>query len=117
MITKSWKVEQLVVKTTEQYTNLVTSVAWVIDGVLTTDSGEIYNTTYRSSTGLSEPSGEFSSFEALTQEQVIQWVQDALGVDAVALAESQIDLQFDVLVNSLPPVPTEDEVISLPWVN
>lgn len=117
MITKTWKIDQTVVKTTEQFTNVVTNVIWRIDGILETETGEIYTTQYKSSTGLAEPTGEFVSFELLTEAQVLQWVKDSLGPDAVALAESQIDSQFDVVINLPAPTPTAEEFISPPWVN
>ena len=53
-----------------------------------------------------ERSGDFTAFDSLTQEQVIGWVQDAVGKDVVEAAlEAQIEAKKAPVVLS-----------GLPWV-
>lgn len=55
--------------------------------------------------------GSFTPYDQLTQEQVIGWVQDALGPDGVANYEANVQGQIDSILN--PPVSPQNT--PLPW--
>ena len=59
----------------------------------------------------------FVEYPNITEEIALTWVKDDMGVDAVALAESQIDLQLDVVINAIPHATEEPptEIMPLPW--
>jgi len=55
--------------------------------------------------------GQFTPFDQLTQEQVIGWVQSALGGDGVVSIENAVQNQIDSMKN--PPVSPAQQ--PLPW--
>jgi hypothetical protein len=55
--------------------------------------------------------GEFTPYDQLTEEQVIGWIQSALGEDGVANIYANIDGQVNAIQNP-PPSP---EPQPLPW--
>ena len=104
MITLSWIIERLLVKPTEgSLTDVVITADWRCNGTDETYSGTCYG-----STSFSPPSGEFTPYEDLTQEQVLDWCY-ANGVDQAAI-EANVSLQINDQIN--PPVVT----LPLPWV-
>ena len=104
MITLSWLIERLLVKPTEgSNTDVVITADWRCNGTDETYSGTCYG-----SCSFAPPSGSFTPYEDLTQEQVLQWCYEN-GVDKTAI-EANVTLQIENQID--PPVVT----LPLPWV-
>ena len=104
MPTILWIIERLLVKPTEgSLTDVVITADWRCNGTDETYSGTCYG-----SCSFQPPSGEFTPYEDLTQEQVLGWCY-ANGVDQVAI-EANVTLQIENQID--PPVVT----LPLPWV-
>ena len=99
-----WLIERLLVKPTEgSLTDVVITADWRCNGTDETYSGTCYG-----SCSFAPPSGSFTPYEDLTQEQVLDWCY-ANGVDKTAI-EANVSLQIENQIN--PPVVT----LPLPWV-
>jgi len=99
-----WIIERLLVKPTEgSLTDVVITADWRCNGTDETYSGTCYG-----SCSFAPPSGEFTPYEDLTQEQVLGWCY-ANGVDQAAI-EANVTAQIENQIN--PPVVT----LPLPWV-
>jgi hypothetical protein len=99
-----WIIERLLVKPTEgSLTDVVITADWRCNGTDETYSGTCYG-----SCSFQPPSGSFTPYEDLTQEQVLGWCY-ANGVDQAAI-EANVSLQIENQIN--PPVVT----LPLPWV-
>ena len=99
-----WLIERLLVKPTEgSETNVVITADWRCNGTDETYSGTCYG-----SCSFAPPSGEFTPYEDLTQEQVLNWCYEN-GVDQAAI-EANVTAQIENQIN--PPVVT----LPLPWV-
>lgn len=85
-------------------TDVVFTVHWTCSGVQDTYSGSVYSTT-----SVPAPSGSFTPYADLTQEQVLGWVW-ANGVDQAA-TEAAVQQQINNQIN--PPVVTPP----LPWAS
>ena len=104
MPTISWIIERLLVKPTEgSYTDVIITADWRCNGSQDSYSGTCYG-----SCSFAPPSGSFTPYPDLTQDQVLGWCY-ANGVDQAAIeanVTAQIEAQIDPPVVSLP----------LPWV-
>ena len=99
-----WLIERLLVKPVEgSETNVVITADWRCNGTDETYSGTCYG-----SCSFQPPSGSFTPYEDLTQEQVLQWCYEN-GVDQSAI-EANVTLQIENQIN--PPVLT----LPLPWI-
>jgi hypothetical protein len=99
-----WIIERLLVKPTEgSLTDVVITADWRCNG-----TDETYNGTCYGSCSFAPPSGEFTPYEDLTQDQVLNWCY-ANGVDKTAI-EANVTQQIENQIN--PPVVT----LPLPWV-
>ena len=99
-----WLIERLLVKPTEgSLTDVVITADWRCNGTDETYSGTCYG-----SCSFQPPSGSFTPYEDLTQDQVLQWCYEN-GVDKTAI-EANVSLQIENQIN--PPVLT----LPLPWV-
>ena len=99
-----WLIERLLVKPTEgSLTDVVITADWRCNGTDETYSGTCYG-----SCSFQPPSGSFTPYEDLTQDQVLQWCYEN-GVDKTAI-EANVTLQIENQIN--PPV----VVLPLPWV-
>ena len=99
-----WLIERLLVKPVEgSETNVVITADWRCNGSLESFSGTCYG-----SCSFAPPSGSFTPYEDLTQDQVLQWCYEN-GVDKTAI-EANVSLQIQNQIN--PPVVT----LPLPWV-
>jgi hypothetical protein len=99
-----WIIERLLVKPTEgSLTDVVITADWRCNGTQDQYSGTCYG-----SCSFQPPSGEFTPYEDLTQEQVLGWCY-ANGVDQAAI-EANVTQQIQNQIN--PPVVT----LPLPWV-
>jgi hypothetical protein len=104
MTTLSWIIERLLVKPIEgSNPDVVITADWRCNGTDETYSGTCYG-----SCSFQPPSGEFTPYEDLTQEQVLNWCY-ANGVDKTAI-EANVTQQINDQIN--PPVVT----LPLPWV-
>ena len=99
-----WLIERLLVKPTEgTLTDVVITADWRCNGTDETYSGTCYG-----SCSFQPPSGSFTPYDDLTQDQVLQWCY-ANGVDKTAI-EANVTAQIENQIN--PPV----VVLPLPWV-
>jgi hypothetical protein len=99
-----WLIERLLVKPTEgTLTDVVITADWRCNGSQESFSGTCYG-----SCSFAPPSGSFTPYEDLTQDQVLQWCYEN-GVDKTAI-EANVTAQIENQIN--PPVVT----LPLPWV-
>ena len=99
-----WLIERLLVKPTEgTLTDVVITADWRCNGSQDNYSGTCYG-----SSSFPAPSGSFTPYPDLTQDQVLQWCYEN-GVDKTAI-EANVSLQIENQIN--PPVVT----LPLPWV-
>jgi hypothetical protein len=104
MPTILWIIERLLVRKVEgTYSDVVITADWRCNGTQETFSGTCYG-----SCSFQPPSGDFTPYEDLTQEQVLNWCF-ANGVDKTAI-EANVTQQIENQIN--PPVIAPP----LPWV-
>ena len=112
MPTISWIIERLLVKPTEgSYTDVVITADWRCNGTETTGSGDTeqtYSGTCYGSCSFAPPTGSFTPYNELTEQQVLDWCYQN-GVDQTAI-EANVTAQIEAQIN--PPV----VVLPLPWV-
>jgi hypothetical protein len=103
-ISINWIIKQLLVKKTEgELTDVVISANWSCRA-----SDGTYSAVLTGCTDFAPPSGSFTPYEDLTQDQVLNWCY-ANGVDQKAI-EANVTAQIQNQIN--PPVVT----LPLPWV-
>ena len=111
MITISWIIERLLVKPTEgSLTDVVITADWRCNGSQESFSGTCYG-----SCSFAPPTGEFTPYEDLTQEQVLGWCY-ANGVDQAAI-EANVTAQIENQINPpiiAPPLPWLPPVMIVP---
>jgi len=104
MITINWIIERLLVRKVEgTLTDVVITADWRCNGSQNNYSGTCYG-----SCSFAPPSGSFTPFSDLTQDQVLGWCF-ANGVDQSAI-EANVSLQIENQIN--PPVIAPP----LPWL-
>jgi len=104
MITINWIIERLLVKPTEgTLTDVVITADWRCNGTQDQYSGTCYG-----STSFAPPSGSFTPYEDLTEQQVLDWCF-ANGVDQSAI-EANVTQQINDQIN--PPIIAPP----LPWL-
>ena len=106
-ITNTWNITQLdCYPQAEGETDVVFTAHWTLTG----DDGEGHVGSVYGSVGVTYEAGEpYTPYADLTQEQVVGWVQDALGEEQVAAYEANVAQQIEDQIN--PPVVTPP----LPW--
>ena len=103
-ISINWIIERLLTKPVEgSLTDVVITADWRCNGSQDSYSGTCYG-----SCSFAPPSGSFTPYDQLTEQQVLDWCF-ANGVDKTAI-ESNVSLQIQNQIN--PPV----VVLPLPWV-
>ena len=103
MTTINWIIESLLVRKVEGFnTDVVITADWRCNGSQETYSGTCYG-----SCSFAPPTGSFTKYEDLTQEQVLGWCYEN-GVDKTAI-EANVTQQIENQIN--PPVVT----LPLPW--
>jgi hypothetical protein len=103
MTTIKWIIESLLVRKVEgSLTDVVITADWRCNGTQDQYSGTCYG-----SCSFQPPSGSFTPYEDLTQEQVLGWCYSN-GVDQAAI-EANVTQQINDQIN--PPVVT----LPLPW--
>jgi len=104
MITINWIIQSLLVRKVEgTYSDVVITADWRCNGTQDQYSGTCYG-----SCSFQPPTGDFTPYEDLTQEQVLGWCFSN-GVDKTAI-EANVTAQIDDQIN--PPVIAPP----LPWV-
>jgi len=104
MITLSWIIERLLVRKVEgTYSDVVITADWRCNGSQDNYSGTCYG-----SASFAPPSGEFTPYDQLTEQQVLDWCY-ANGVDKTAI-EANVTQQINDQIN--PPVIAPP----LPWL-
>ena len=107
-----WLIERLLVKPTEgSLTDVVITADWRCNGTETTGSGDTeksYSGTCYGSCSFQPPTGSFTPYDELTEQQVLDWCYEN-GVDKTAI-ELNVTAQIENQIN--PPVVT----LPLPWV-
>jgi hypothetical protein len=111
MITINWIIERLLVKPTEgSLTDVVITADWRCNGTDGTYSGTCYG-----SASFAPPSGSFTPYPDLTEQQVLGWCF-ANGVDQTAI-EANVTQQIADQVNPpviAPPLPWLPPVMIVP---
>ena len=98
-----WLIERLLTKPVEgSNTDVVITADWRCNGSQESFSGTCYG-----STSFAPPSGSFTPYDQLTEQQVLDWCF-ANGVDQAAI-EANVSLQIQNQID--PPV----VVLPLPW--
>ena len=87
MTTTNWHIANLERETSDGY---VFIAHYTVDAKDDTYSAGAYG-----SIGLERPEGRLIAFADLTEEQVIEWVQEKLGDEAVANVEAALQSQID----------------------
>ena len=105
-VTNTWTVVQMnAYPELDGETDVVFTVHWTLIGTDGTYTGSVYG-----SVGVTvDPDAPFTPYADLTQEQVIGWVQSALGAEQVAAYEANVATQIADQID--PPVVTPP----LPW--
>ena len=105
MTTYTWTVTQLnCYPQAEGQTDVVFTVHWQLTGTDGTYNGSVYSTC-----SVPAPTGTFTPYDDLTQDQVLGWIW-ANGVDQ-ASAEAAVQTQIDNQIT--PPVTSP----ALPWIS
>ena len=106
-----WIIERLLVKPTEgSLTDVVITADWRCNGSQDNYSGTCYG-----SASFAPPSGSFTPYEDLTQDQVLGWCY-ANGVDKTAI-EANVSAQIENQINPpviAPPLPWVEPVMIVP---
>lgn len=105
-ITNTWSVVQMdAYPEYEGNADVVFTVHWTLNGTDETHNGSVYG-----SVGLTlDPEATYVPYADLTEAQVIDWVKEALGEEAVTGYEANVAQQIADQIN--PPVVTPQ----LPW--
>lgn len=105
-ITNTWNIVRLdCYPELDGETDVVFTCHWVLSGTDGTHTGSVYG-----SVGVTLDEGAtFTPYASLTEAQVIGWVKDALGEEAVAAAEANVAEQ---IANQISPPVVHP---ALPW--
>jgi hypothetical protein len=87
-------------------TGVVFNVHWTLTGEEAGFSGNVYGT----QAVAVDPDAPFTPYADLTEEQVIGWVQSAMGAEQVASYEANVATQIKNQID--PPIVTPP----LPWI-
>ena len=102
MTTITWSISAMDCSTTETNPDTVIVCHWTCAGTDGTYNASIYSTC-----SVPSPTGSFTPYSSLTQEQVLGWCY-ANGVDKTA-TEAAVEAQLQAQIN--PPV----VILPLPW--
>jgi hypothetical protein len=109
MTTISWIIERLFVKPTEgDKTNVVVTADWRCNGTNGTYSGTCYG-----SSSFAPPSGSFTPYPNLTQDQVLGWCYEN-GVNKTTI-EANVNKQIADQINPpiiAPPLPWAAAIVA-----
>jgi len=85
-----------------EYTDVVYNVHWIVTGVsdqLDPEGNPYSATSIGTQVVPTDPLTDFIPFADLTNEEVVQWTQTAMGEEQVAQIESSIENQIANLIN------------------
>jgi hypothetical protein len=118
-ISINWIIERLLVKPTEgSLTDVVITADWRCNGTETIGTGDdakTYSGTCYGSASFQPPSGSFTPYEDLTEQQVLGWCFSN-GVDQTAI-EANVTQQIADQINPpiiAPPLPWVEPVMIVP---
>lgn len=107
MTTFTWTVDSLITLPQEGgETDVVVNANYTVTGV----EGDVTES-YSNNQKFTYTGGAFTPFDQLTQQQVVGWIQDALGPVGVANVEATVQGQINSVLN--PPVQPQNQ--PLPW--
>ena len=99
----NWNCKTVDVHPTEgSETDVVYNVHWIVTGVsdeLDPQGNAYQSTSIGTQTVPLDPESEFIPFEDLTNEIVVGWTKDAMGVEQVASIEAGIQQAIDLEIN------------------
>ena len=106
--TYTWVVDDIFVNPViAGQTNVVVNVNYHVNGTDGTHTASVHN-----NQNLTYTEGSpFTAYESLTQDQIINWVQSAMGSTAVSAVQSSLDALIE---NMATPVATV-KFMALPW--
>lgn len=103
----TWNISQLDCKAQEDgKTNIVVTAHWTAsatDGIYT-------STAYGAQSFIYDATKAFTPFASLTLDQVVSWVQEGMGVDAVTALQENLDKR--IADQKVPPTVSP----TLPWI-
>jgi len=103
----TWVIDSLdCIPSAEGQSNVVSNVHWRVNGTDGTYNSTVYGT--QSLTYISK--SLFTPYDKLTKNQIVAWVQEAMGAEQVASIQTNLDNQIIILAN--PPIITPP----LPWL-
>jgi uncharacterized lipoprotein YmbA len=104
--TYQWTIQAMdCVPQEDGHTDVVVTAHWIVNATDGTYNASVYGTqsfTY-------DATKAFTPYEDLTQDQVVGWVQEGMGIDAVTALQENLDQQIANQIN--PPIVTPP----LPW--
>lgn len=102
----TWKIEALdCIPSADGQSNVVSTIHWRVSAIDGANMAEVYG----AQSLVFDAKNAFINYADLTQDTVIKWAQEAMGVEAVTKLQEALDKRFETLVN--PPVITPP----LPW--
>ena len=105
MISYTWELAPITVKVSDNgHPNVIYAVDWRLTG-----QDAHYSSDFYGRVSLPEPSGIFTPYNDLTEAQVQEWVESALGAEQVAAYKAAIAQQIEMQKNPI------DAVLPLPW--
>jgi hypothetical protein len=107
MTNYTWNVKTLWTETISDQQNYVVTANYEVIGIDGTYTASLSNIAQFSTTSVSA----FVPYSELTNDIVIGWIQEGLGVDGVSNLEACLQGQIDSQIN--PPI--APEVTPLPW--
>jgi hypothetical protein len=106
MNTYTWNIEQLdCTPSVDGQINVVSTIYWRISATDNTNNATIYGTQALAF----DAKNAFTAYSDLTKDQVIRWVQEAMGINTITALQESLDKQLEALVN--PPIVIQP----LPW--
>ena len=110
-VTNTWNVVQMNAYPTEDGdVDVVFNVHWTLTGEQFVGGEPLIGSVYGSQAIVLDAEAPFTPYADLTLEQVVGWVQTALGAEQVAAYEANVAQQIENQIN--PPVVTPP----LPWL-
>jgi hypothetical protein len=112
--TYTWSITRILVYLEYQgLTNVVYEASWQLSATDGTFESFISVTTAIPF----DPEHVFVDYASLTQDEVVGWIQAALGPNEIAAAQTACDNMIQIQVNATIPQPPSDSAdIPLPWV-
>lgn len=104
MTTFIWNITRLDTRSDEANQNIIITAWFKITGI-----DGIYSAAYENGVGLSEVGDTFTPYSNLTEQQILQWCKDILGVEYCNTLEQTVQNKINLLKNT--------NITTLPWSN